>query len=214
MGVRDKLRAELARQLGRPEGIRGRFVARGLNRGNRGTVAAAVDATGAEPGQTAADIGFGGGVGLPLLLARVLPGGHVRAVDLSETMLDRAQRMYREETLAGSLTLHAGSITALPLSENSLDAAITVNTIYFVADLGSAFTELTRVLRPSGRVVVGLGDPVAMAKLPFTSYGFNLRPVDEVIASLTKAGLTCVGHHRVGAKDEAYHLLVATKAPS
>ncbi|MDQ3481178.1 MAG: class I SAM-dependent methyltransferase [Actinomycetota bacterium] len=214
MGVRDRFLTGLARQLGRPDGMRGRFVARGLNRGNRGTVTAAVDATGVGSGQTAADIGFGGGVGLPLLLVRVLPGGHVHGVDLSDTMLDRAKRRYRKETLAGSLTLHAGSITALPLSDESLDAAITVNTIYFVADLDQAFTELARVLRPSGRVVVGLGDPAVMAKLPFTAHGFTLRPVEDVVASLTKAGLTILGHPRIGQGGGAYHLLVAGRTLS
>jgi len=214
MGVREKFRAELARQLGRPEGLRGRFVGSRLNRHNRGIVTAAVEATGLVPGQTAADIGFGGGVGLPLLLDRVLPAGHVYGVDLSDTMLARARGNFRDEVAEGSLTLLAGSITALPLSEASLHAAITVNTIYFVTDLDKAFAELARVLRPGGRVVVGLADPVAMATVPFTSHGFILRPVDDVAASLTGAGLAPVDHRRIGGGESAHHLLVAGSAPS
>lgn len=212
MGVRDTLLTELARQLARPEGLRGRLVHRRLNRLNRDTVTAAVEAAGLIPGQTAADIGFGGGVGLPLLLARVRPGGHVHGVELSDTMLARARKTYGED--ADALTLHAGSLTALPLNDDSLDGAITVNTIYFLDDLDQAFSELARVLRPSGRVVIGLGDPAAMAKLPFTDHGFTLRPVADVAESFTNAGLTSVGHRRVGDDDEAYHLLVAAKSPS
>ncbi len=64
MAIKDRFTAGLARQLGRPEGLRGRLVGRGLNRGNRAVVTAAVAATGAGPGQVAADIGFGGGLGL------------------------------------------------------------------------------------------------------------------------------------------------------
>lgn len=44
MGIRDRLLPGAARQLGKPEGVTGRLVAAGLNRGNRGIVTAAVTA--------------------------------------------------------------------------------------------------------------------------------------------------------------------------
>ena len=211
MGVRDRFLTGLAAQLGRPEGLRGRFVARGLNRANRAAVTAAVDAAELKPGQVAADIGFGGGVGLRLLLDRVRPDGHVHGIDLSDTMLQRAGAALRTEGVNGELTLQLGSITALPLSDASLDAAITVETIYFVTDLDRAFTELARVLRPSGRAVIGLGDPAAMAKQSVTAHGFTLRPVDEVLATLTRSGFAPEENLRIGAGDDAFHVLVARK---
>lgn len=212
MGVRDRFLRGLAAQLGRPEGVRGRLVARRLNRDNRSAVIAAVQATQLEPGQVAADIGFGGGGGLGLLLARVRPDGHVHGVDLSDTMLKRARRTFRTEGGNGELSLTLGSITALPLTDESLDAAITVNTIYFVTDLERACTELARVLRPAAPAVVGLGDPETMARTPVTAHGFTLRPVADVIATLGKAGLTTEDHLRVGGGDSAFHLLVARKS--
>jgi arsenite methyltransferase len=209
MGVRDRFLAGLAAQLGRPDGLRGHLVARMLNRANRANVTAAVEAAELVPGQTAADIGFGGGVGLPLLLARVGPAGHVHGIDPSRTVLDRAARAFRDQTRSGLLTLQAGSITALPLPDASLDVALTVNTVYFVADLDLAFAEVARVLRPDGRAVVGLGDPDAMAASAVTATGFTIRPVDEVVAALVRAGLASVGRRRVGEGHGAMHLLVA-----
>jgi SAM-dependent methyltransferase len=76
------------------------------------------------------------------------------------------------------------------VSVRTLDAAITVNTIYFVSDLGKAFTELARVLSPSGRAVVGLNDPAAMAAMPFTARNFIIRPVEAVVTALADAGFT------------------------
>ncbi len=105
----------LARQLGRPEGWRGRLVARGLNRGNRGTVAAAVDPCELGSGDSAADVGFGGGVGLALLPDRVGTDGHVDGVDLSDTMISTAKRRYREPCAAGRLALRLGNLLDLPL---------------------------------------------------------------------------------------------------
>jgi len=101
-------------------------------------------------GQVAADIGFGGGVGLRLLLEQVGPKGHVNGVELSLTMLKASERRYRAASAEGRLALQAGSIGDLPLENESLDGLITVNTAYFVEDLEGAFREIARVLRPSG----------------------------------------------------------------
>lgn len=212
MDLLSRYRRGLAAQLGRPRGWRGRLVGRRLNRGNRNLVTAAVQACELTAGDRAVDIGFGGGAGLEILLGEVMPGGQVHGVDLSVTMIAGAQRRFRRELNAGALVLRAGSISDLPLTQGSLDAVITVNTIYFVADLDRAFAELHRVLAPSGRAVIGLGDPVAMRSMPVTEHGFVVRPVDEIVAALVDAGLTSVQRRRTGAGAAAPHLLVARAA--
>lgn len=70
-GFRQRLLTAVAGQLCRPHGLAGRGVAIMLNRGNRRSVAAAVEESQAAVGDTAADFGFGGGIGISLLLARV-----------------------------------------------------------------------------------------------------------------------------------------------
>ena len=173
MGLRQRALEGVAGQLGRPHGLVGRGVAVLLNRGNRPAVAAAADATEAVAGNTVADIGFGGGLGLDLLLQRVGQHGKVHGVEIAEDMLTRARARFTTQIAAGQLMLVSGSLTALPLEDKSLDAAITVNTVYFVSDLDAVCTELARVLRPGARAVLGVGDPEAMARLPFTAYGFK-----------------------------------------
>ncbi len=202
----------LAGQLGHPRGPLGRVVGARLNRRNRSKVTAAIDALGELGAATVADLGFGGGVGLEVLLERVGTAGHVHGVELSQTMLSRAQRRFRTEVSEGRLHLYAGSLTRLPLADDSLDAAITVNTIYFLPELDAAFAELARSLKPSGRAVVGIADPTMMEKLPFTAYGFHIRPVAEVAAALSRAGLALKEDRRAGESDEAGHLLVVTPA--
>jgi len=212
MGLRDRLMAGVAQQLRQPEGLRGMLTARGLNRGNHDVVLAAVTATGLEEGQVAADIGFGGGVGLRPLLDRVGPEGHVHGVELSDTMLAMARRRFSKDAARGRLTLHAGDMVDLPLPDDFLDAAISVNTVYFVEDPERAFAEIARVLRPGGRVVIGVGDPAAMAAMPFTAHGFTLRPIDDLKGLLHNSGFAEPQHERVGNGDRAFHLLVANHA--
>jgi len=103
-------------------------------------------------------------------------------------------------------------ITQLPFKTESIQAAITINTIYFIPELDRAFSELARVLTRPGRVVVGIGDPDAMAKMPMTPYGFRLRPVAEVTAAAESAGLALQDDKRSGQGVGAAHLLVFGRA--
>src|SRR5437660_2178792 len=201
-----------AAQLGRPTGLRGRLVGIMLNRSNHGLIAAAIDALALEPGTVAADLGFGGGVGLELLLQRVGPKGQVYGVDLSPTMVSRASRRLKSDVASGRLHLHTGSITQLPLEDGLIHGAITINTIYFIADLDRAFSEMARVITRAGRIVVGIGDPAMMAPLPTPPYGFTLRSADAVAAVAKGGGLALRDHGLVGHGDEAAHLLVFTHA--
>ena len=209
MSVRTDILAGIAKQLGHPSGARGRLVGAALNRGNRRFVSAAVRALQPDPAAAVADVGFGGGVGLKFLLNSVGESGRVHGVEVSETMLHNAARRHRRDIVAGRLTLHHGSITQLPFADQALDGVLTVNTIYFIAELDRAFAELARVVGSPGRIVVGVADPDAMAKMPFTRHGFHLRPVPEVLATLRGVGLV-VEHRRISQGDDAPHLLIAT----
>jgi ubiquinone/menaquinone biosynthesis C-methylase UbiE len=195
--------------------LAGQLVGRLLNRGNRATIIAAAAALPVPPDAVLADVGFGGGLGLGLLLQRLEhtgQGGRVYGIDVSTTMLAAAQRRFRRQITSGRLQLHHASIERLPLPDGVLDGAMTLNTIYFLPDLHPALAELRRVLKHTGLLVLGLGDPQAMARMPVTQHGFRLRPVSDVIDALRQAGLTLREHRRVGDTDDAYHLLVTAPA--
>jgi arsenite methyltransferase len=112
---------------------------------------------------------------------------------------------------SGKLRLTHGSLTELPLDDESLDAAITINTVYFESDLSAACAELARVMRPGGRAVVGIGDPDVMARLPFVSYGFTLRPLADVIAALENAGFDHVEQRRLDEVAIPHIVIVARR---
>lgn len=212
MGLRSSLTAGIAEQLGHPHGRWARLVAMALNRGNKSFVAAAVDALEVREGGTAADIGFGGGIGLGMLLDRVGPTGRVHGIEISTEMHERAERRFRKAIAAGRLELHQASMTQLPFGDAELDGIITVNTIYFVEDLGRAFAEIAGVLEPGGRFVLGIRDPDAMAKMPVTGHNFRVRPVSEIVDVLAERQLRLVDHRRLGSGMHAAHLLVCAPA--
>lgn len=206
MSVRTAWRKTLASQLGNPRGLLGKVVAKRLNKFNHPATSGAVEALAVVDGEIVADLGFGGGVGLRLLLATA--ASEVHGVDYSASMVDRARRDFADDRLR----LHTGSITALPLPDDSVDGLITLNTIYFIEDLATAFAEIGRVLQPGGRAVIGIGDPEGMAKMPVTQHGFLVRPVENVVATLERAGLVLTEHRRVNESEMAPHLLVVGHA--
>jgi hypothetical protein len=83
-----------------------------------------------------------------------------------------------------------------------------------VEDLGRAFAELVRVVRPGGRAIVGVGDPEAMSAMPVTAHGFALRPINDLVTVLRGSGFDQVRDERVGADARSFHLLVADKPHS
>jgi len=115
-------------------------------------IAVAVDACGIRPGQVAADLGFGGGAGLRLLLDATSPDGQVHGLELSEEMISGARRRHRAMVQAGRLVLHRVPGAAFPLQDSSLDAMISVNTVYFVADLAPLLDEVTPSTSLTGRM--------------------------------------------------------------
>ncbi|WIY06839.1 class I SAM-dependent methyltransferase [Amycolatopsis mongoliensis] len=178
-----------------------------LNRRNHTAVVKAVAALELSGGETALDIGFGGGLGLTLLLREA---GTVHGVDISATMLERARETFRKEIATGRLVVSEGSMTALPLAAGSVDAIVSTNTVYFVDDLGKAFAEVARVLAPGGRFVLGIGDPDLMGRSRMlTENGFRIRPIAEIEATLDAAGLALSRHERFAHSGLGFHLLVA-----
>jgi SAM-dependent methyltransferase len=104
-------------------------------------------------GQHVLDLGCGNGNGLDALLLAVGPTGRVIALDRDAASLARAAER------AGPLTAVEADITAaLPLEPRSVDRVICQNVIECVADRPGLLREIHRVLRPSGRALVGHHD--------------------------------------------------------
>ena len=206
--LRSRILGGLARQAGHPAGYVGRLMGVALDVGDRKDVTAAVETLTIPSSGVVADIGFGGSVGLRLLLDRVDgAAGKVHGVEVSSVMLSRAARRFSDEIAGGRLELHRASITNLPFGSAALDGVITTHTIYFVSELDRAFGEIANALTSSGQAVIGLGDPDAMSS--FQNYGFRVRAISEIVQATERAGLTLTEHRRIGKGAGQFHILVA-----
>lgn len=100
----------------------------------------------------ALDVGTGTGK-LAVALADAMPGGHVLGVDVTEPMLRQAPAPSFARPGGGRVSLALADALALPFPDAAFDCATTAFTVRNVADVGLAFAELRRVVRPGGQVV-------------------------------------------------------------
>lgn len=104
-----------------------------------------------KPGERILDVGCGPGVYVAELLAEVGPSGAVAGVDASPQMLALAARRCEGH---GDVSFHEADVGSLPFADGEFDAALSVQVLEYVADIGAAFDELHRVVRVGGRVLV------------------------------------------------------------
>lgn len=199
----------VAAQLAFPAGVGGRIALPLLDWINRPLMDGAVDVLAPAAGTRIADIGCGGGRGVRRLLEATTPSGHVYAIDPSATAVNRIRRRHHHDVASGHLTVERAPMHQLPLADGALDAAVTTNTLYYIEDLPPSLVEVRRVLTSGGRLVVGVGDPGFMERLPIAAHGPILRPVAAIIEAVTAAGFVIDDHRRLDDTDDAFHVISA-----
>jgi arsenite methyltransferase len=109
-------------------------------------------------GETVLDLGSGGGIDVILSARRVGPTGTAYGLDMTDEMLALAQQNAYD---AGVRNAHflKGLIEAIPLPAESVDVVISNCVINLSTDKAAVLAEVSRVLRPGGRL--GVSDIVA-----------------------------------------------------
>jgi ubiquinone/menaquinone biosynthesis C-methylase UbiE len=138
-----------------PSGMVGWLAGEQMVRQHRPETAWTIDLLDIQPADHVLEVGFGAGRGIKLA-AEKASDGRVMGIDLSEVMVRVATRRNARVVKAGRVVLSQGNITALPFEDLQFDKIMTIHTFYFWPEPPRTMSELQRVLKPGGRLVITL----------------------------------------------------------
>jgi arsenite methyltransferase len=205
------MKSLLAHQLGRPSGLAGLFMGRLLNRVNARVNATALDLLRLQPSDRVLDVGFGGGLLLRQALERI-PLGVAAGIDVSAAMLRRARRVFRREIDMQRIELWMADVSAIPYPDCTFDKVASINTLHFWPDPPRALREVCRVMKPGGRVVLGLRPGDFLERVQFTKHGFTAFDDEQLITLLSDAGFCNVDVQHHADADIGMVIVVATRS--
>jgi len=204
----------------------------------------AADLAAVGPGSRVLDVATGTGDLALELARRVAPGGAVTGVDFSERMLELARAKAGAARRCDAapaeaeveVSFEAGNALALPYADNVFDAATVGFGARNFSDLERGLAEMTRVVRPGGRVVILeittparpplstfldvwfdrivpvlgrlAGDPDAYTYLPNSVRRFPLP--EELAAVMSRVGLGSISYRITAGGIIALHVGVVT----
>ncbi len=114
-------------------------------------------------GEKVLDLGSGGGIDVLLSAKRVGPTGFAYGLDMTDAMLELAERN-RQEAGVENVQFLKGVIEDIPLPANSVDVVISNCVINLSADKGQVLREAYRILKAGGRFAVS--DIVFQGRFP------------------------------------------------
>ncbi len=114
-------------------------------------------------GEVVLDIGCGGGVDTLVSATMVGREGKVMGIDMVSEMLKRAMENVGKTTLK-NVSFQEASAEDLPFADEIFDVVISNGVFNLVPDKAKALSEVFRVLKPGGRVMIA--DQVLTGLLP------------------------------------------------
>ena len=124
-----------------------------------------------QPGERVLDAACGTGIVARRIAAMPGRSGPVVGLDLNPAMLTVAREVAAREGL--SIDWREGRVEALPFPDGAFDLVVCQHGLQYFPDRAGAVAEVRRVLRPGGRVVVSVQQPIEIRP-------FDLR-LDEML---------------------------------
>ncbi len=110
-----------------------------------------LDVLALQPGEQVLDVGSGPGHYAFDMAAAVGATGRVAGVDNAKDSLATAQRRCAD---LANVSFHLGDAIDLPFAEATFDAVLSTQTFEYLPNVRAALTEIVRVLKPGGRVLI------------------------------------------------------------
>ncbi len=140
-----------------------------------------------QPGALVLDAGCGAGVNSIRIANR---GFRVEAVDFSDAVLQTARKSVESAGLSEQVHLRQENLLALRFPDESFDATFCWGVLMHIAEVDQALSELSRVLKPGGKLVVSEINMRSLQRICFVTLTRLLRR-SRAPETRTPAGMEC-----------------------
>jgi SAM-dependent methyltransferase len=138
-------------QASRPTGFLGKLIAMGMARGHKLFYDNTARVLDLRPDDEYLEIGFGSGMFIRRY-ARCC--SRIAGLDYSSDMVKMAREINKEMVETGKAEFKQGEASLLPWDDDQFTAATAIETFFFWSKPEKALREISRVLRPGGRLVI------------------------------------------------------------
>lgn len=153
-------------------------------------------------GKRCLDVGTGTGEIAFHVARRAGPGSEVHGIDITPRMLELAERKESVLGLPVSIDWEVGDALDLPFPDDSFDLVTSGYMLRNVTDIERAVSEMHRVLRPGGRVVV--------AELSKPKNRVVRRFYDIYMGRIKRMGRKYDGGRQIDGREPAYDWLTSS----
>ena len=203
----------IGKQLQHPKGRVGKVLFRGMTKMTIAHARWTAELMEVDRDDDILEVGFGNGANIQLLAGQA-SNGHITGAEVSETALEMASKRNAAAISEGRVTLHlVAPGQALPVDDETFDKACTIATMFVIADPGTVFREMHRVLKPGGLAAVTF--PVRekfMRFKPAKTEGFHFHELADLQAAFRDAGFTDTRTERNDAVRFGAHCMLGRKA--
>ena len=177
----------IADQLSQPKGEMAVSIGEKMNEVNAFISEQTISALQPSTGHSIVEIGPGNGTLSKSMVSALGVKGRYTGIELSAEMAIEASRQLGHGATC-PVQIHTCGYDDAPIEPGTVDGVMAVNVLYFIEDLDHLFNRIAGWLKPGGLVAFGIRSEYALKAMPFTRYGFRIRPLETLIHALSRAG--------------------------
>jgi ubiquinone/menaquinone biosynthesis C-methylase UbiE len=197
------------RQYKTPKGIIGTFIGEKMVRQHKTETNWSLELMNVQQGDRILELGCGAGYAIKLILEKDL-AEEIVGLDISPTIIRSARIRNKKAINEKRAKLVQANLNKLPFHNENFNRVFSIQTIYFWTDIAATLSEIFRVLKPEGVLILTFSD----GKEDETWEGIRGITEDQVIPYMKNAGFRDVSLVR-GPDSRGYHTVAVrgTKGP-
>lgn len=193
------IREFIDRNYKTPKGIVGTYIGEKMVRQHKTETNWSLELMNIQQGDRILELGCGAGYAIKLILEKDLVE-EIVGLDISPTIIRSARIRNKKAINEKRANLIQANFNKLPFNNENFNKVFSIQTIYFWADIATTLSEIFRVLKPEGVVILTFSD----GKEDETWEGIRGITENQVIPSMKNAGFRDVSFVR-GPDSRGYH---------